>query len=110
MPCRWRAAVTARCCGDSDGVAQRTAVIAALGRARGGDGGKIPLGIDRHAGRLAFGIAIDELRGMRAHQNGEADEFLHYIDDPVIIARWRSEEHTSELQSLMRKPYAVLCL
>src|SRR3546814_5035760 len=25
---------------------------------------------------------------MLAHQNGEADEFLHYIDDPVIIARW----------------------
>src|SRR3546814_1747681 len=24
-------------------------------------------------------------------------------------ARWRSEEHTSELQSLMRIPYAVLC-
>src|SRR3546814_4345144 len=23
---------------------------------------------------------------------------------------WRSEEHTSELQSLMRIPYAVLCL
>src|SRR3546814_6617860 len=24
--------------------------------------------------------------------------------------RWRSEEHTSELQSLMRKSYAVFCL
>src|SRR3546814_1268141 len=24
--------------------------------------------------------------------------------------RWRSEEHTSELQSLMRPPYAVFCL
>src|SRR3546814_4310926 len=23
---------------------------------------------------------------------------------------WRSEEHTSELQSLMRNPYAVFCL
>src|SRR3546814_1320788 len=33
---------------------------------------------------------------------------------PVVKAsqhrRWRSEEHTSELQSLMRTPYAVLCL
>src|SRR3546814_8895147 len=26
------------------------------------------------------------------------------------IARWRSEEHTSELQSLMRNSYAVFCL
>src|SRR3546814_3905152 len=25
-------------------------------------------------------------------------------------ARWRSEEHTSELQSLMRNSYAVFCL
>src|SRR3546814_9235122 len=25
-------------------------------------------------------------------------------------ASWRSEEHTSELQSLMRNPYAVFCL
>src|SRR3546814_3577124 len=27
-----------------------------------------------------------------------------------IYARWRSEEHTSELQSLMRISYAVFCL
>src|SRR3546814_3037908 len=122
---------------------------------------------------------------MRGNQNVEADEFLQYIDDPVIIARWfhasvcvelverlgdarlirdrehahpspkdakcvdaverlrarrnlhhrqrttlcrshsphverqvsdlrfhdaRSEEHTSELPSLMRIPYAVFCL
>src|SRR3546814_7503821 len=26
------------------------------------------------------------------------------------LTRWRSEEHTSELQSLMRISYAVLCL
>src|SRR3546814_3467936 len=39
----------------------------------------------------------------------------HGDDDPglarvVIIARQRSEEHTSELQSLMRISYAVFCL
>src|SRR3546814_9955985 len=27
-----------------------------------------------------------------------------------ILNRWRSEEHTSELQSLMRSSYAVFCL
>src|SRR3546814_3394644 len=31
------------------------------------------------------------------------DRFAH-------VARWRSEEHTSELQSLMRISYAVFCL
>src|SRR3546814_8957801 len=35
--------------------------------------------------------------------------------EPVAVARlearqWRSEEHTSELQSLMRNSYAVFCL
>src|SRR3546814_3936565 len=28
----------------------------------------------------------------------------------VMIKPWRSEEHTSELQSLMRTSYAVFCL
>src|SRR3546814_6299954 len=28
----------------------------------------------------------------------------------VILGLWRSEEHTSELQSLMRISYAVFCL
>src|SRR3546814_2241263 len=31
-------------------------------------------------------------------------------DDAVVIAGKRSEEHTSELQSLMRISYAVLCM
>src|SRR3546814_2623804 len=30
--------------------------------------------------------------------------------DGLILADWRSEEHTSELQSLMRISYAVFCL
>src|SRR3546814_10503095 len=30
--------------------------------------------------------------------------------EPEPSPTWRSEEHTSELQSLMRKSYAVLCL
>src|SRR3546814_3836427 len=29
---------------------------------------------------------------------------------PVVVSRKRSEEHTSELQSLMRISYAVFCL
>src|SRR3546814_9434955 len=32
------------------------------------------------------------------------------MDDVVVVDRNRSEEHTSELQSLMRISYAVFCL
>src|SRR3546814_7706860 len=32
------------------------------------------------------------------------------VDDGNMLVRLRSEEHTSELQSLMRIPYAVFCL
>src|SRR3546814_1640623 len=31
-------------------------------------------------------------------------------DDPALASELRSEEHTSELQSLMRISYAVFCL
>src|SRR3546814_3447020 len=39
-------------------------------------------------------------------QRGDRDGW----DDPVPQPRLRSEEHTSELQSLMRISYAVFCL
>src|SRR3546814_3425163 len=33
------------------------------------------------------------------------------VNEPLICwTVWRSEEHTSELQSLMRRSYAVFCL
>src|SRR3546814_6262467 len=32
------------------------------------------------------------------------------VGSPLLGFRWRSEEHTSELQSLMRNSYAVFCL
>src|SRR3546814_5539119 len=32
------------------------------------------------------------------------------IEGDMFYDRWRSEEHTSELQSLMRISYAVFCL
>src|SRR3546814_9931964 len=60
--------------------------------------------IDRRSGlgrrgarrrRLATGIAV---HGARAPAGGRADP------------AFRSEEHTSELQSLMRSSYAVFCL
>src|SRR3546814_9028400 len=57
---------------------------------------------------------VDRLRRARA---GVADAELDGIDivavgvaGQVVIGRGRSEEHTSELQSLMRNSYAVFCL
>src|SRR3546814_2778215 len=38
----------------------------------------------------------------------ECEPFADYKPDP--FSRFRSEEHTSELQSLMRISYAVFCL
>src|SRR3546814_4216834 len=59
------------------------------------------------------------LWGEIAAQLGHADDFKKfYVDGPdapdendwLAILRGRSEEHTSELQSLMRISYAVFCL
>src|SRR3546814_4994316 len=41
---------------------------------------------------------------------GLADWFDEPFADPSQIPTYRSEEHTSELQSLMRISYAVFCL
>src|SRR3546814_869960 len=35
---------------------------------------------------FALGITIDELIGMAAREDREANELLHHVDDPVIIA------------------------
>src|SRR3546814_8484990 len=40
---------------------------------------------------------------------GDRQQTLH-LRNPAILHRFRSEEHTSELQSLMRIAYAVFCL
>src|SRR3546814_9775165 len=85
---------------------------------------------ERHRGE---GVALDELRqlhrrlllvlvvrrvreGQRVLQRAEAAPFLHQRQTQRRVhgerreARRRSEEHTSELQSLMRSSYAVFCL
>src|SRR3546814_1285532 len=41
---------------------------------------------------------------------GDVVEMLHALEGGPVIAPARSEEHTSELQSLMRISYAVFCL
>src|SRR3546814_5443188 len=55
-----------------------------------------------YAIRAEAGSGIISVNGAAAHRAG--------VGDRVIICAYRSEEHTSELQSLMRSTYAVFCL
>src|SRR3546814_8986468 len=73
-------------------------------------------------GALAGGIAVTEVH-VRAHRRVSRASFYRALQDIGIVQsapqHWghpagamdsRSEEHTSELQSLMRISYAVFCL
>src|SRR3546814_4706395 len=51
-----------------------------------------------------IGPALESIRNL------PADRFGCWLDATPKRALLRSEEHTSELQSLMRKSYAVFCL
>src|SRR3546814_4557711 len=53
--------------------------------------------------RSLLSIPLDETEVIRVDSNCDIDEF-------IIALFHRSEEHTSELQSLMRISYAVFCL
>src|SRR3546814_7285688 len=73
-----------------------------------------------HAGPT--GEPEPELRALLAKNINAADSFEHRFDAEVWLVdmsgrlrpymkdEGRSEEHTSELQSLMRNSYAVFCL
>src|SRR3546814_1851304 len=67
---------------------------------------------------LSSGLAHDALRAHRQHDDHD-DEGEHHpvgreVGEPELLGeadeQGRSEEHTSELQSLMRISYAVFCL
>src|SRR3546814_1879277 len=75
--------------------------------------------------RLEHGrVGNAQMIAFKRHQNGRTagephdTTFMTFDHDMVIRAKWlakaehetRSEEHTSELQSLMRTSYAVFCL
>src|SRR3546814_6062526 len=69
-----------------------------------------PAGELLRAERVA-GLAVDQLRqpGVGLHR----EEARPVLGQPLEVRRHllrRSEEHTSELQSLMRISYAVFCL
>src|SRR3546814_8125119 len=66
-----------------------------------------PSGVPR--GALVLDLHFRVQRVARPHRHLE-DERIHAQPGQHVGAQHRSEEHTSELQSLMRISYAVFCL
>src|SRR3546814_6481776 len=66
---------------------------------------------DRHAianGRRLLAAALENTAAGERQQRHPDGGRLHQLDHCAALSR--SEEHTSELQSLMRISYAVFCL
>src|SRR3546814_10382768 len=61
------------------------------------------------AGRLLEGRRRNEAARLQARL-GDAEEDRAALRGNAVLRQLRSEEHTSELQSLMRISYAVFCL
>src|SRR3546814_1020777 len=62
----------------------------------------------KHCGQFVFAPGTAEDAVMEAALEAGAEDVA--TDDEGVIEVIRSEEHTSELQSLMRISYAVFCL
>src|SRR3546814_5481968 len=62
------------------------------------------------AGRAGEEIVADRLVGITQAGTAQLDRGTQHLDRLVLTEDDRSEEHTSELQSLMRISYAVFCL
>src|SRR3546814_4798388 len=64
--------------------------------------------------QLAVAVAMErKARDLRGHAVGQQPQFRFAVHLAHVVQRGclgRSEEHTSELQSLMRIAYAVFCL
>src|SRR3546814_16574637 len=56
------------------------------------------------------GALFDPVRQPAVNQAGRLHGAVQHLHRPAATRRLRSEEHTSELQSLMRISYAVFCL
>src|SRR3546814_3730396 len=82
-----------------------TSAISKIDRPSGG-GGRIAAADD------ATPAAIGEIGGEpdRVPDEEPRDRRCRQADEKIETAEDRSEEHTSELQSLMRISYAVFCL
>src|SRR3546814_2702310 len=67
----------------------------------------VGIGHARHR-RMGIGLAATIAGGLHPHEPG-VHAVLHVARQDAVLDQ-RSEEHTSELQSLMRISYAVSCL
>src|SRR3546814_2954155 len=65
---------------------------------------------DRHIGRAACGEVDHDIRRLLDRPEEGLERFGRLIGSAIFRVARRSEEHTSELQSLMRISYAVFCL
>src|SRR3546814_6789470 len=55
-------------------------------------------------------VAIEAFYGLMSGSMALLADAGHNLSDVLsLVVAWRSEEHTSELQSLMRTSYAVFC-
>src|SRR3546814_6992974 len=94
---------------DSPGDA-RLPGIPAAGAVRGGGAAGRGVPLPRLGGRCAWPLYRGRLRGAGRFERPPGHRAV--LPEPRLPprARARSEEHTSELQSLMRTSYAVCCL
>src|SRR3546814_1616355 len=72
-----------------------------------------PQGVERLAARLFSSDEVTRIVAVRLPEARSAmhlDTVMTMVDGERFIKYARSEEHTSELQSLMRTSYAVFCL
>src|SRR3546814_6664414 len=71
----------------------------------------IPQDPERPDYRQGDTLGEDRKHWMRAKFFQQYRLFFRFRkSERIIVLAWRSEEHTSELQSLMRNSYAVFCL
>src|SRR3546814_1563684 len=93
-----RGRVRGLCRVEMPGTGCRAGVAGQAGRTASGRGDRRVAQDARQGGAAGTGVAA----GARAGDGAG--------DDVGLRRLWRSEEHTSELQSLMRISYAVFCL
>src|SRR3546814_3550660 len=83
--------------------------VGRIGIERAREGIALAVGAAERGERLREIERLDAFGGgLHAQRLGETQDRPH--DRHLIAIRERSEEHTSELQSLMRISYAVFCL
>src|SRR3546814_9038308 len=84
-------------------------------RARPAEEGRVPQVVallHRAVEQVAFARQFLHIAQVALHRVGRIEMVrrLHQRQPRVLLAPAKSEEHTSELQSLMRISYAVFCL